>query len=246
VARAERARRSRRGIRIFCGVEVGGKIERALRREIALLCDPETEAEALCRIVEHRLLQFQTRDEDQAGRGPMVVLLDASGSMMGKPMEWARALAACLARIASKERRKIFVRVFNHYVCGRFDGRTDADVLPMVKNLLSIYASGGTDFEDPMNEARIAIEGSEGKYADVVLLTDGEARWPTEAVKKIHDAGARVFCLLIGTSASEGMRRDADLIANVRVENGAEAAREILRVLQEPPTKRDFKTLVEA
>jgi uncharacterized protein with von Willebrand factor type A (vWA) domain len=75
------------------------------------------------RFVEGQLLEYAVRGEDKAGRGPMVVCIDGSGSMAGAKELWAKAVTLALADIARLERRQCRAIIFSggHSDLGVFD-----------------------------------------------------------------------------------------------------------------------------
>jgi len=73
--------------------------------ELARLADPEFELDALRRIVERQALCREHHAIEPVGKGPIIVVLDESGSMDGEKCHTAKALALALAWIARQQRR---------------------------------------------------------------------------------------------------------------------------------------------
>ena len=56
-------------------------------------------------LLERQILQYQLSGAETLGRGPLVLLLDKSGSMDGTKDLWATALSLALLEHAQAERR---------------------------------------------------------------------------------------------------------------------------------------------
>src|SRR5262245_33514657 len=138
----------------------------------------------------------------------LVVLLDVSGSMEGRPLEHSRRLAGAL-----------------------IDGLGDADTLEMVafasrpsrwkaapvratpaaraeatRWLARLRAAGGTEMRDGIEEALRPL-GKESQR-QVVLLTDGHIGFEAEIVRELRDRlppGARLHCVGVGSSVNRAL-----------------------------------------
>ena len=87
------------------GVEFGDDIPRLLPSETMKLMDEDLEWLLLLNIAEARALQYSMEGREPQGRGPIVVMLDESGSMHGDPHLWARAIGlACIGQAAQQKR----------------------------------------------------------------------------------------------------------------------------------------------
>ena len=51
------------------------------------------------------MLQYRLREDEQKGKGPMVVCIDVSSSMQGDKELWAKAVSLTLMDIARRQRR---------------------------------------------------------------------------------------------------------------------------------------------
>jgi uncharacterized protein with von Willebrand factor type A (vWA) domain len=195
--RFSRARRVIEGRGEVVGVTVGNDPEHILPDEFGLLTTPETTLEFYRRYIDRSLLQFEVRGEERAGKGPLVVLRDSSGSMgkqVGelKRFEWAAALSLALMRVANREKRASMLVDFTSRTRvraevpanGRLDVRT---MLPLAGQVMS----GGTDCDGALRLALERIRAA-GRFdaADVVLITDGEDHFASEAEAVCRDLAA--------------------------------------------------------
>jgi len=73
----------------------------------------QTENLQMFRAVQRQVLQYQLSGNEVLGRGPLVLLLDKSGSMEGPKDTWATALALALLEHAHAERRPFALIDFN-------------------------------------------------------------------------------------------------------------------------------------
>src|SRR5690606_34595270 len=132
----------------------GADLARVLPAELAALRHRLQRLDFLRQYVEGQLTQYHLRGRETLGRGPMVVALDASGSMRvslstdgsgASRIDWAAAVAAALADMAVRDRRRCHAFAFNAQVAWERD-ITKADRLGVL-DLASIDAGGGTNYD---------------------------------------------------------------------------------------------------
>lgn len=186
------------------GVGLGGDVALALPGEIAALRHPRLRYEAMYRLAQGRLLQWDQRGRQRAGRGPMIVCCDSSGSTAGAKDWTIKALALGLLEIAWRQRRAFAGVVFSGH--GQLDvsefvpGRRD---LMRLLHFATAWFGGLTDFETPLEEAMRLQRLSPYRRADIVFLTDGLAEVGQDftqaflAEKRARDV--RVLCVLADT-----------------------------------------------
>lgn len=160
------------------GVELGGEPERLLAQEIAELVDPTLEDQAAIRILEKRATQYKMRGEKPAGRGPLVIALDESGSMHddgeGDRNTWAKAAAVALARVAHEGERMVSVV---HFASSTVTTRCPPGDHKALLHMSRHFLSGGTSIALALATAAEEVEQlrQEGHVgADIVIVTDGE------------------------------------------------------------------------
>ena len=85
--------RSKNGFEEVTGLESGGDISRLVPSELMKLGIPELELDFLRRFVEKQTLCREFDATEKVGLGPIVVVLDESGSMVGHRNESAKAIA---------------------------------------------------------------------------------------------------------------------------------------------------------
>jgi hypothetical protein len=188
-------------------VETGNDMKRVLKAEFALLSTPETTYEFYRKYFEKELLQFKMRGHEEVGKGPIVMAIDKSGSMNGKPFMWAMAVAEALRRFAAEEDRDIHVIFFgNNNDRTRFYFPKGKAPFEKILEFLSCVANGGTQFDGVLTEAlKRATESFDGEgkgKADILFLTDGMAHlddtWIEDFNRERERVGVRVYSVFIG------------------------------------------------
>lgn len=164
-------------------VECGSDLSRVLASEFVYLLDDATFPIFAQKFVENQLFQYKLEGREEMGSGPVIMLIDSSGSMEGEREIWAKAVCLNLAMVAQQNDRDFAIIHFNH-------GIRRTDYFPahefnasyrekLLASMLAFY-NGGTDFCEPLNQAAELIRGAKEKLgntdwkkADIVLITDG-------------------------------------------------------------------------
>lgn len=159
------------------GVTVGRDIEHVLPEALVKLAHPLLKRTFQVDLLEGRVPQYDLRGKEKEGRGPIVLLIDTSGSMAGGREIWAKAVAIALLSIAKKQRRSFMAITFD-VKCQVLDIGKDEDVNSWHRKLvqwLLLGSNGGTSFEVPIKLGMDSIEREAGLLrADMVIITDGE------------------------------------------------------------------------
>ena len=192
--------RSKNGFEEVTGLESGGDISRLVPSELMKLGIPELELDFLRRFVEKQTLCREFEAEERVGLGPVVLVVDESGSMVGHRNESAKAIALTLAWIARKQGRW----------CGlvAFSGGTGHRVLSLpperwkqvdLLDWLQSFLGGGSDQDVPTGEmAAIFTEiGAPLGKTDLIYVTDAELRISEKKASAFKDWKASVQARLI-------------------------------------------------
>lgn len=141
-------------------------------------------------------------------RGPIIAVIDTSGSMNGVPEQVAKALVLELARVAHAERRRCYLYAYSG------PGQVlehELDVGPRgigrLLEFLQASFGGGTDI-GALTAVLRRLEQETWRRADVVVATDGEWRAPgtlVDAVVKARAAGTRFHGVQIGAVGRSGL-----------------------------------------
>jgi Mg-chelatase subunit ChlD len=172
IAAAKRRQKLKHGADEIADVEQGGDLARLLPSELVKIAHPRLRPAFMRSFVERAALQYQLAGNSPMGRGPLVVLLDKSGSMDGPRDVWATALALALLDQAQRERRTFALLGFDYKV------KHEAIVKPgepLPEEALFTACAGGTDIGVALGRGLELIRDNRGqlKKADLVLITDG-------------------------------------------------------------------------
>ncbi len=187
-------------------VQFGDNLSRVLPCEWGLFADEDTELDFLARYASGDLLQFSTVGEENAGRGPIILVLDGSGSMSGASNIWARAVAMCLLHIARLEKRDFCAIEFsggNEFAQWTMYARQQLKADVVLDMASHFFGGGTTPIVGVAAAAKFMQDAPEFKKADCVMIGDGEAGFGPED-KRLRDQmmemGVRFFGMGIGGS----------------------------------------------
>lgn len=178
VSAEKRKSKAPAGAEVAVGIEMGDDITELVPEELLRLMDPDFEVVALRDIADGRALVNHYEDQSEMGGGPIVVLVDKSGSMGddgGYKDVWATAVAVALCDHARQGRRPFALATFDSMVM------SSEVVMPgdeMSDNVL-VSPRGGTNLNRALAHgldliAKAQEAGSVLRKADVILVTDGE------------------------------------------------------------------------
>ena len=212
------------------GVCRAGEINRMLPAEAALLGHPKLRMLWHARRAERALLTYRVEGVDhervwvereepvglerdrrapRPQRGPILALIDTSGSMHGLPETVAKALVLEAMRTATRERRRCFLVAFSG------PGQTEtleldlsAEGIGSLLEFLGRSFHGGTDLHAPLKTALDKL-GEEGwARADVLLVSDGEFSTPSALMPRVDqqkEEGTRFHGVQIGNRGRTGL-----------------------------------------
>ncbi len=205
VAQSKQRRKVAHGLDDVVGVEPAGDVGRLLPSELAKLAVPELELDTLRRIVERQALCREHHAVEPAGKGPILVVADESGSMEGAKAHTAKALALALAWVARQQRRWAGLIAYSGGSGERLlalpPGRWDESALC---DWLSAFIGGGSDLDVPVEELpRMYKEvGAPAGDTDLVMVTDARCRIPAALRERFlawrHAARVRAVALVVG------------------------------------------------
>jgi uncharacterized protein with von Willebrand factor type A (vWA) domain len=206
------------------GVELSDELELMLSDEVAFLAHPKLRGVWFQRFAEGQLATWKVQGTDiehqdvrrealkrnpvPVRSGPIIVLLDTSGSMsVGQREPMAKAVVLLLCQIAQKRDRRIFVVSFSGP--GQtldFEFTPDAAGLSGLADFLEWKFDGGTDVDEPLQRSlRKCQNESAWNSADVAIISDGYFDFSPETVQLVKDCrdckGLEVSALLIDGSS---------------------------------------------
>jgi uncharacterized protein with von Willebrand factor type A (vWA) domain len=186
--RFKRAKRVVGGADEIVDLKFGDDIRRILPSELANLADDDLEDDFYMRWLGGELRVYDTVGEEQAGRGPVCLVVDESSSMSGERNVWAKALSMCLLNICRREKRDFAYIGFasgtqvNTFL---FKAKDELDPQAIV-DMASHFFAGGTTPVIGIAAADKVMETAEFRKADICMVTDGEASFGPED-KRLRD-----------------------------------------------------------
>ncbi|MHB8383025.1 MAG: VWA domain-containing protein [Candidatus Binataceae bacterium] len=226
-ARAIRHKTLERGVAEAYDIERGADLGRMIPSELIAMHHPILAIDFRRRLLESDLLQYRLRDDEQKGKGPMIVCIDVSSSMQGDKELWAKAVGLTLMDIARRGRRLFRAVMFS-------SGDTSLKVLDLnrerryqpelakVIEMAEYFPGGGTDFQQPLDAAVALLEERKLKRGDVVIITDGESQvapeWLDHLKERKEALQFSIFGVLVDVGSSElsSLTQFADRITSVK------------------------------
>lgn len=156
-----------------------------LPTELLGLCSPKGSAMRklfLMKAADNSLLHYEYEGESSAGKGPMILLKDTSGSMDGDRFELATALEIAIVQQMVKEHRRCITIPFS--------GRGDYELFEIKENPnfmdildhASVNYGGGTEPYEPLEKAiDVILDNQDFKKAGILIITDGEFYEPPKS-----------------------------------------------------------------
>ena len=168
------------------GIHESDDIERLLTTEMTYLTSPELETIFYKRFADKGLSTYQLQSTQQQNqniitfkkyseqatldKGPFIIAVDASGSMMGTSEQYAKAFAYALMQIALSENRDCYIMIFSTQLITY--ELTKETGLAEILSFLSYSFNGGTDLAPVIDQA-VDLMGKK-KYinADLIIISD--------------------------------------------------------------------------
>jgi uncharacterized protein with von Willebrand factor type A (vWA) domain len=179
VARSKQRQKVTHGSDDMVGIVMGGDIEHLLASELAMLGNPLFKLDAQRRLIEKQMMCRDYRAIEHVAKGPIIIVIDESGSMGGERIQNAKAMALAMAWVAKHQGRW----------CGMvgFSSRNQLRTIALpprnwptgeILDWLSKFLNGGTHLPiEKMPEIYTQLGAVKGK-TDIVIITDGEAEQP--------------------------------------------------------------------
>ena len=226
-ARALKRKTLERGVAEAYDIELGSELGRLIPAELLAMHHPVLKRDFHRRVLEGAILQYRLRDDEQKGKGPMVVCIDVSSSMQGDKEMWSKAVALTLMDIARRQRRLFRAVMFSSgdaslKVLDLNRERRYQPDLSKVVEMAEYFPGGGTDFEAPIDAAVELLGEKKLKRGDIVIITDGESQvspdWLARLGERKHDLDFKIFAVLVDVGSAEmsSLAQFADRITSVK------------------------------
>jgi uncharacterized protein with von Willebrand factor type A (vWA) domain len=147
-------------------------------------------------------LDKQRQVKPRLEKGPIIVSLDTSGSMTGKPIQLAKCLLLQLLKMAKKQKRNCFLITFS--VRASYLDLSKYGAWKQLDKFLDNSFSGGTNGEEMLAAVLKMLQTSNFAMADVLIISDFYFPQPLELTRKKmkmeHDKGTRFYGLQIDST----------------------------------------------
>lgn len=229
IARAKQKSKSDTAI-TRSGIKNGNEIESILPSELANLFNPKLKKDFMRRFIEKETLQYANKGKESLGKGPIILCLDQSNSIMNLDKQ-AKGFTLALMSIAKKQRRDFFLINFSNRI-QTFNYPKGKITIPQMVDLCKSFLHGGTDFRKPLEKSLQVIQCDKFKHADIIFITDGydhciNSTFYQKFNEEKRILGFSMISLLIGDNArTEGISDISDRLYfanNFMDENSYEA-----------------------
>jgi len=207
IAAAKAKSEVRPGVGEIHGIDLGADLSRLLPSELVALRHPRLRLHLLSRVLQRRALTYGMTGREPLSRGPVLVLLDESGSMRsgGKDI-WAKAVCLALLSTATKQKRDWHLVSFNGAIVRETTIPVRQASVDLIQRALDQRCHGGTNFDAPVLRAVEVIGTAKSmKRADVVIITDGESHLEPNTIEAAtaltRTEGVSWFCVGVGPDA---------------------------------------------
>ena len=201
-------------------IKLGNDLEHVLPQELSALRHPVLKLDFYRKYNEKALLQYDLKVKEKKGRGPIVCLVDISGSMSGQPLDWAVAIALGLADTATRQKRKCKIVFFDTQIQRVVEFNAGEKDIHKIMEIASIGSAGGTDYKPALVEARESIEKINYKSADIVMVTDGLCMVDDTFLQEFNDIKRKLefkcYTVLIGSDSRNELKKWSDRVWCVR------------------------------
>jgi len=204
VAASKQRNKTVHGTDDVVGVTVGGDPFNMIPSELANLVHPLLRYETLSKLAENRALVWDKQGHEPVAKGPIVVVVDESGSMrdgsrnddgtITAKIEQAKSLALAMAWIAAKQKRFCALVSFSSSNQGTMTmlpaGKWDEAKL---LDWLEHFFGGGTDMDVPMKHLpekywdQMMKAGAIHGKTDILMITDGQVNMPKPIEDKFQE-----------------------------------------------------------
>ena len=212
------------------GVTTGNMIQRALPSEWAYLSSRGTEDIFYYRFASNQLQQMASKpptisfektevkkeQKPRLVKGPIIVSVDTSGSMLGRPQKIAISVLMNLLKLARQQKRACYLITYS--VRSKAIDLANPANWRQVNTFLKMGFSGGTDGTDMLLDAFRMLRSKDYSMADMLIISDFQWAIDTsikERVRREQTHGTKFYGLGIGAEYALKMHQWLDKVWNI-------------------------------
>jgi uncharacterized protein with von Willebrand factor type A (vWA) domain len=232
----KRAKKASASYESITGATFSNDVTRAFPAELALAGTPQGRALFALKFSQKTILtKDYTAHQNNLGKGPVVMYIDVSGSMSGEPELWSKAIAFVIAEEALKQKRKVWISLFDTRVDQTVELRPGDSNLRTLLDFVGAWTlGGGTSFNAVLSHA--IDKGCKDQRADVLMITDGHSDVNENLKRRVNafktNTGTQWSTVCINTDVPDVCREFSDDVYSVNVyntENTIDAIQKCLR-----------------
>ncbi|AXK51469.1 VWA domain-containing protein [Spiroplasma alleghenense] len=224
------------------GMKLSSDIDRIFASELAYLKSPALKKLFMVKYLEQKFQTFdykntETMDENELSRikkqrslsqeqkrGPIILIIDISGSMHGTPELISKATAIIMSALANRNRRSIYLITFSTDINWLDLTAMHSDVKLLYDFLSKNFSDGGTDFSTPLQKAIEIMQTDEYRNADVLMISDFLGEEIPESIfqeiKKFQvERKNRFHALVLSKSPNMGILKNFSAVWNLDPED---------------------------
>ena len=176
----------------IAGLKMSNDISSVLPSELALMKNPATKKLFALKFAQKQLLSFKymnqvpaqktyteyeqiSREKKEEQKGPIIICVDTSGSMSGRPETIAKSITFALMKVAVEEKRSCYLINFSTGIetlnLTDFSGGGESPLSILAKFLRKSF-DGGTDAMPALEHAIKMLKTKDYKTADIMMISD--------------------------------------------------------------------------
>lgn len=205
-------------------IHYSNNIEHMLPMEVMKLKNPVLKKKFYADLLENKLLSYQLRGKNWVSgppikkrKGPVVALVDTSGSMHGTPEILAKSVILAITKLMLKEKRDVKISLFSSV--GQTIDIELTNKKKMAKEFLDFIQcsfGGGTDFNTALKSGLESLKEEKFKGADILFITDGLSSISNKSIleewKSLKETQeARIYSLIVGNNNLGGLEEISDI-----------------------------------
>lgn len=204
-------------------ITIGSELSRTIPLELANYMLPQGRADFLRRYAESQTFIFDKKGKESKGKGPIIICMDESSSMMTIRAE-SKAFCLALLMIARRQKRDFAIIPFSSNIGSPQIFKKGKSTAQMITTFSSSFLGGGTNYEKPLRESLNILSKSQFNEADVLFVTDGSSFLPSSFIeeftaikkKRKFECTAIVLTNLINTVDLSIVERFSDHVIEVK------------------------------